>query len=95
MKLKTPIDFEGKPIEEISLQLDTLTGGQLLAIERRVRAEMHTRGEVPLSMETDSSYLIAVAAAAAGKPVELFESLRAADFTAIKMAVQNFLLGPA
>jgi len=95
MKLMTPRLFEGNEITEIDLRLDGLTGKQLMHVERQVRAELREQGEMPIMLESESAYLIAVAAAAAGQPIELFEQLSGADFTAVKMTVQNFLLGSA
>ncbi len=93
IELKKPAEFEGETTTALNLDLDSLTGADLRRIERKVRKQLAAEQMTLTVAQTDTDYLLAVAAQAAGQPVEFFDALAAPDFTAVTMAVQNFLLG--
>jgi len=84
IKLQTPVEFEGATVSELELDLDSLTGADLIAAERESNG--------PVS-EMSKGYQAALAARAAGKPLELIHALKARDFTEVTVRVQGFLLG--
>lgn len=88
--LSRPVEWEGETRDHLDLDLERMTGRDLQAVER----EMRKAGvRDVLSPETDSRYLVALAARAARVDVELLESLPARDYTRVKMEAQGFLLG--
>ena len=89
--LRKPLTWEEQTYQELDLNLDALTGADLLAVSRELRREQAK--EPVLQPETDDRYLIAVAARAARVPCEALAALPARDFVRIKMEVQGFLLG--
>jgi len=89
VKLSRPITFEDKYYEQLKLDLEGLTGGDLVDAER----EYVSSGGVMSSVaELTKGYLATVAAKAAGVPVEVIHALSAKDFAAVTLLVQNFLL---
>lgn len=88
IKLSKPVEWEGERVEELNLNLDDLTGIDLEAAER----EWVMSGGVGMA-ETSKIYLLAVAARATGKRVEVLRRLSAKDYTKVSVMVQNFLLG--
>lgn len=89
IKLSSPYVFEGKEYTEFSLDLDKLTGGDIIA----AGVEARSLGQDNLVAELSKSNLAAVAARAATVPVDMILGLSAKDFTGVTVAVQNFLLG--
>ena len=87
--LRKPIAWEGVTHEALELDLDALTGRDLMKVSR----ELRVAGEHVLHPETDDRYIVAVAARAAKVPVELLHELPARDFVRVKTEVQGFLLG--
>lgn len=90
IELKKPIEHEGQTVNEIELDLDGLTGEDLIQAESE--HSMMTGGVTSVP-ELSKSYLMHVAARAAGLPVETIRGLGARDVTQVTMEVQNFLLG--
>ena len=90
ISLSRSIEWEGTTYEALDLDLESLIGHDLQAIERELRK---TGTHDILAPETDARYLIAVAARAAGVDREMLEALPARDYTRIKMEAQGFLLG--
>jgi len=88
IKFASPITFEGIQYESIDLDLDGLTGNDLLAAEKESRA-MGDKTAVP---ELSKQYLAAVAAKAAKVPVEMIMGLPAKYFTQITLQVQSFFV---
>jgi len=86
-----PITFEGTEYSGLDLDLDRLTGKDLVNIE----AEMTARGIQAVMPEISKSYQMLVAARAAKVPVELIEELPIKEASAITMKVVNFLFGSA
>lgn len=88
--LKKPIDFEGKKIESLSLDLDKLTGADIMLCEQEFR-DRSRPGEIVELIEVNKIFLAIVAARAAGVTFELFQALHAKDFCRITVEVQAFL----
>jgi len=86
-KLSASFTFEGKECNELTLDLEGLTGKDLVDATKEARL----LGDVSTVQELSPTYLAVVAAKAAKVPVDMILSLPAKDFTAIKTAVQNFL----
>jgi hypothetical protein len=84
-----PHIYDGKEYPEIELDLEALTGQDLISASNQTRA-LGDNSPVP---ELSKTYLALVAAKAGKVPVDLILSLPAKDFTTVTMTVQNFLLG--
>ena len=88
--LPKPIEWEGLTYAEINLDLDGLTGRDLLA----VRKELRVSGVRDiLQAETDERYLVAVACKAGHLPAAVLEAAPAKVFVRVTAEVQAFLLG--
>jgi len=88
IKLNKPITINGVEMKEIELDFDKLTGADLISASR----ESGLLGDNALVPELSKQYLAVVAAKASGLNVDDIMKLSAKDFTAITLAVQNFLL---
>jgi len=88
IKLNKPITINGVEMKEIELDFDKLTGADLISASR----ESGLLGDNALVPELSKQYLAVVAAKASGFNVDDIMKLSAKDFTAITLAVQNFLL---
>ena len=86
-----PVTFEGKEYTGLDLDLERLTGKDLINIE----AEMTARGVTAIMPEISKGYQMLVAARAAKVPVELIEELPIKEASAITMKVVNFLFASA
>ncbi|NTU28849.1 phage tail assembly protein [Brevibacillus sp. HB1.1] len=89
-KLSRPFSFDGKEYTELDLDLDSITGEDLMSCERQLNASTK---DLVFVKELSKPYLALVAARAAKVPVELIHKLPAKDFSKVTMLVQNFLLG--
>jgi hypothetical protein len=90
-QLKKPIVFDGKTITELALDFDQLTGQDLLDASKEMALAQGM--DVAVVAALDQQYQAAVAAKAAGVPVDLIVQLKGADFIAVCMEAQAFLLG--
>lgn len=88
VKLKTPLEYQGKTIEEIRLDFLGLTGLDMEIIDDQIGA-MGLRGLLPAYSR---KYQRMLAARAADVPEELLLKLPLADYNAVVGAAQNFLL---
>lgn len=86
--LKKAFEFEGKKYESVDLDLDKLTGNDLIQAEREA-AVMLGRP----STDLDKTYQACVAAKASGIVADVLCKMPARDFAAITSEVQGFLLG--
>ena len=86
-----PFTFEGQEYTGLDLDLDRLTGKDLVNIE----AEMAARGIQAVMPEISKSYQMLVAARAAKVPVDLIEALPIKEASTITMKVVNFLFASA
>jgi hypothetical protein len=89
IKLQKPLNKDGKTIKTISLNLDSLSGSDIISIER----ELRQRGDTSLNPLISSEGLAVVAARASGFVPEDIISLSAPDFIQVTGEVRNFLLG--
>lgn len=89
LTLNKPYSFEGADYTEIVLDLDGLTGEDMLQAEREFSAGKEF-APVPVM---NSAYIAIVAAKAAKKPAEFIKRLPAKEFSKVIVTVQNFLLG--
>lgn len=91
VKLKVPIEFDGRTVEEIDLGgLDNLTGKDLKELDRLFKARGGSLSRN--TKELDSLYLQLVASRGSGMPIEFFESLSIKDATLVEVVTRNFLL---
>lgn len=81
--LKRPFEFEGEWIEELYLDLDSLTGRDIMDASKGVESYVQ---------ETDKTYLCNIAAKALKRPKEIMYFMSAKDATAICYEVSNFLI---
>lgn len=88
-ELSKPITHKDKELKTLELNLESLTGQQLLEVEQEFSI---TRPNFMGIMETSKEYLILVAAKAAKIPSSTLINLPAKDFTKLSMAVMGFLL---
>ena len=87
--LKKAISATGKSIKELDLDLDSLTGNDLIEAEKQVMVT----DNIPVVMDFNRSFLISVAARASKIPADALKSLSAKDFSNITNTVQRFLTG--
>ncbi|MFD0710637.1 phage tail assembly protein [Paenibacillus sp. GCM10027626] len=90
-KLLTPIEFDGVKVEVINLDFESLSGADIVDIDRQFLSGPGIQGGT-LYKELYKEYQALVAAAASKHPVDLFLKLKAADFNAVSFRVQRFLL---
>lgn len=83
-----PFNFEGKEYTGLDLDLDGLTGQDLLDCEKQVGSA----GAQSLVMETNKTYLTYIAARAAKVLPDLILALPAKEFSKLTVQVQGFLL---
>ena len=86
-KFRKPYSFDGDSFDKIDLDLDALTGDDMLTAER----EFTAAGGFGAMMETSKGYLAILAAKAAKVPAEFINGLPAKEFSKITLAVQTFL----
>ncbi|MBR2208900.1 MAG: phage tail assembly protein [Synergistaceae bacterium] len=89
IELKKAVTLGGKSVKEINLELEKLTGSDLIDAEKEVMISDNT----PLVMDFNRSFLITIAAKSAGMAVDALKSLNIRDFSKITGEVQRFLLG--
>lgn len=82
-KLLKPFEFEGELIEEVYLDLDSLTGKDIMDASKGVESFVQ---------ETNKTYLANIAAIAMKRPKEIMYYMSAKDATAICYFVMDFLI---
>lgn len=87
IRLKKSVNFEGEVITELNLDLDSLTGRDMIEAQKEIQSM-----DVPIQ-EFNKEYLAVVAAKACGRPTDLIPLLGIKDFSTVTVQVQNFLLG--
>ena len=85
-----PVEFEGTEYKQIDFDLESLTGNDMLAVERQFLASGVNQSV--MVKEFNKEYQALVAARAAKLPFEFFQSIGARDFSRVTIAVQNFFL---
>ena len=86
--LSHSVQYKDSQLDSLELDLDSLTGNDLIAIEDSLRAS----GSVNLFSQ---SYFAAIAARSAHIPVEVLKGLPVRDFMKVTSEVINFLGGTA
>lgn len=89
IKLKKPVTVKGKPVTEVNLDFEKLTGNDMIQAEKVARAMGVGEASVLASMK----YQTIIAAKAIGCPVDDLFELGAVDFKNIAKETTNFLLG--
>jgi len=84
--LSHPVTYKDTQLDTLTLDLDSLTGNDLIAIEDSLRAS----GSVNLFSQ---GYFAAIAARSAHIPVEVLKGLPVKDFMKVTSEVINFLGG--
>lgn len=82
-----PLSFEGKEYAELDLNLDGLTGQDMINAD----IEARILGDKTAMLEVSKTYQAIIAAKAAKVPVELIKTLPAKEFSRITGNVFNFL----
>ena len=90
--LKKPITFDGKKIDKLVFDFDSLKARDLMNAERQAKLRLGKKRDLHMVKELDNRYTSCVAAKAAGVKVELLFELGAKDFTGIDLITRNFLL---
>lgn len=86
-----PIVSQGAEVKEIEFDLDSLTGEDMIYVDRVFLSSSEMNQGITIK-ETTKEYQILVVARAARQPAELFYKLKAKDFSRLSLRVQNFLL---
>lgn len=89
VKLSKPIKIDGKEINEINLNLSSLSGWDIIEADRQVRM----RGATGLNPLFSQDGLLFVASRACGIKYDDLLQLNAPDFLELTLRVQNFLMG--
>ena len=92
IKLMRELSVRGESLTELELDLDKLTGQDIIEVEKQV--DTAGDGRALVLPEYSKLYLAAVAARALKVPREALNLLTARDFTRLTQAVQNFLMRP-
>ena len=88
IQLKKAVIVHGEEVKELDLNLEDLTGNDLIEAEKQVMIG----DNVPMITDFNKSYLIAIAGRALKIPPETLRTLPAKDFANITSEVQRFLL---
>jgi hypothetical protein len=90
IKLNKPIKIDEINIEKIDLDLDKLTGEDILKIDLELRTEGHPRG---MEDVFNQNVLLKMASKASNILPDDLKKLSAPDFLEVTFSVRNFLLG--
>ncbi len=82
--LSHPLSYKDKTLDSLDLDLDALTGNDIIAIEDTLRSS----GNTSLFSQ---AYFAAIAARSAHIPVEVLKGLPVKDFMKVTSEVINFL----
>lgn len=85
--LSKPFSFEGKEYTELVLDLDSLTGNDMINAAK----ESRVIGDTSAVPEMSKTYLVVLAARAAKVPVDMLLALPGKDFSKVTIRVQDFL----
>lgn len=89
--LKKAINYRDGKLKELDLDLDALTGYDILSVE----SELRSAGVQVPAWEYSREFLLGVAARASKMPVDALKNLGVRDFTNIINEVLIFLAGTA
>lgn len=87
--LKKPFEYEGKTHTEFKFDFDKLSGFDMIDAER----ELRDMGIYVISPESDTAFIITIAAKASNISSNVLSALPISDFMAIKRMTQRFLNG--
>ena len=87
IQLKKAITHKGNELTTLDLELDNLTGNDLIDVEDQILKT----GNPIQSTDFSRVYLITVAARALHMPVEILKQMCARDFARVVNEVRNFL----
>ncbi len=90
VKLRKPIEYNGKRYEELSFDFDKLTGRDALAIEN----EIARLGRATMVPALSGDYIVRMAARACTEVIgiDLFDLISLKDYETIKSRARNFLI---
>ena len=91
IELTKPLRYKDTDIQTLDLDLESLTGRDLIDAENALKA----RGQNIAAWDFSRSYLLSVAAKSAHMPAEVLEGLNASDFTRMILETSAFLGGTA
>lgn len=95
-KLRTPIVYDGKKVEELMFDFDKLPSSAMFRASREAKAILKQnsgkKAQLAIVPEMDKTYLACIAAMAAGVSSDLIFNLTLKDLTTITVRTQNFLL---
>ena len=91
MKLKKPLDYNGKKYEELHFDFESLTGGDSLEVENEIQV---LTGRVVVASAFNTEYLIGISCRACAEPIgtDAFKKMSLYDFNRIRDKARNFLL---
>lgn len=89
VRFRKVFQFEGKEYDNLEMDLDSLTGNDVINAENEARA----LGVRAVMLESSKEYQAIVAAKAASVTVDLIKALPAKEFSSVTGEVQAFLLG--
>ena len=84
-----PFTFEGQEYKVHDLNLEALTGDDLISVER----ELPETGTVVVTIQTSQAACLLIPSRAAKVPSELIRALPLNEGSKLAMCVQGFLLG--
>lgn len=85
---RRPFKWEGKEYDELAFNFESLTGRDLVAIER----EMAMSGQVVMSPAMSGEFLIRMAARACGLGIDVIQAMPISDVATIRAKARTFLL---
>lgn len=91
IELSKPLSYKDSELAELDLELDSLTGRDLIDAEESLKA----RGVNISAWEFSRTYLLGVAAKCLHLPADVLKDLPASDFTKVINEVLSFLAGQA
>lgn len=89
IELSRPISYKENELSELELDLESLTGYQLIEAEEDLRRQ----GITVSTWDYSRPYMIQIAARAMHIPSEVLKTMSAQDFVKVCNAVTGFLLG--
>ena len=87
IKLRRAVMFNGEPVDELMLDLETLTPQDIIDAENEVIRST----SIPVVLDFNRDFDLTVAAKCAGIPVESLKRMHVKDFNKVISEVRNFL----
>ena len=89
INLSAPLNYKDTELHSLELDLENMTGYDLLSVEDDLRIQ----GVNIPAWEYSRTFLINIAAKSSHVPVEVLKGMKLADFTRVINEVLNFLAG--